>query len=233
MGIWPSAQPVEHRDIPCRGNDPLPGHRRNLSGHLWSQRAMRDKVWGRLSECSSLPKECSRLKCLRPRVQSSISGPDSRAAFRAKEKRVASFLVLWKAVSFSYPCPSHSENNPRAGRLRRFQKNKSNARRSAASNPVMISSGDAMKPRLCARLLAVPRGRTPNGIPLSISSQPTFPTVPSPPGPAPDQQVFSALFCNRSSSSIGKWRDAPRWPMQPSTGFCHAFRDRPSDCASI
>src|SRR5206468_9138431 len=121
--IWPSAQPVGHRDIPCRGNDLLPGHIRNLSGHLWSQRAMRDKVWGRLSECSSLPKECSRLKCLRPRFQSSISGPDSRAAFRAKEKRVASFLVLWRAFLYSWFCLSSSEDNPRSGPLRRLQTN--------------------------------------------------------------------------------------------------------------
>src|SRR5207245_5459143 len=48
---------------------------------------MRDKVRGRLSECSSLPRECSDPKFLRRRCRSSISVVDSRATFGAKAKR--------------------------------------------------------------------------------------------------------------------------------------------------
>ena len=83
---------------------------------------MRDKVRGRLSECSSLPRECSDPKFLRRRCRSSISVVDSRATFGAKAKRnlcATTTAKLFRArtrwVARFFGSPSRLWKEPRKG----------------------------------------------------------------------------------------------------------------------
>ena len=99
--------------------------------------------------------------------------------FFGKFLRVLSFALRISKIIREQAAPSSFKKIPPAP----WPSRKADVKRSffPHSSPVMISLGDAVKPRLRARLLALPSGRTLKGIPLSMSSRPTFPTVPSPP----------------------------------------------------
>src|SRR5207245_10400370 len=98
------------------------------------------------------------------------------------------------------------------------------------SSLVMISSGEATKPRARAKLLAVPSGRTLNGMPLSTSRQATFATVPSPPAASTRSVGCLRAFLKPRSLSVDWVLSAQPLPTAPINRSFHALPRQPLDC---